>query len=134
MARLGRPTLTEVCDVQVEWKRAGGSETYPMTLLVVDSAFAVAHPLAVRTIAEAYRDSLAWVVAHPSEAGQLVEKYSLGVKAAVATAAIPKSAYAYAPAAEARPSIEALLKAFLEASPASIGGRLPPDSFYLERY
>ncbi len=134
MALLGRPTLTQVCDVQAEWARVGGSATYPMTLLVVDARFAASRPAAVRAVADAYRASLEWARAHPAEAGTLVEKHGLGVKAAVAAAAIPKSAYAFTSAAEARPAIEALLRVFLETSPASIGGRLPPASFYLERY
>jgi NitT/TauT family transport system substrate-binding protein len=134
MAVLGKPTLTQVCDVQAEWARAGGSATYPMTLLVVDERFAAENPGAIRTVAQAYRASLEWAVAHPAEAGLLVEKHGLGVKASVAAVAIPKSAYDFTPAAAARPSIEALLRAFLEASPASIGGRLPPDSFYLDLF
>ena len=134
MAALGKPTLTHVCDIQAEWARSGGSATYPMTLLVVDARFAAENPLAVRIVADAYRASLEWAVSHPTEAGSLVEKHGLGVKAAVAAAAIPKSAYKFTQATAARPSIEALLRAFLEASPASIGGRLPPDSFYLDNF
>jgi NitT/TauT family transport system substrate-binding protein len=59
-----------------------------------------------------------------------VEKHDFGLKAAVAAAAIPRSNYVFIPAAEARPSVEALFRVFLQFSPDSIGGGLPGDLFY----
>ena len=101
-----------------------------MTLLVVDGAFAAANPTAISEISAAFKNSIEWVKAHPEEAGVLVEKHELGLRAAVAAAAIPKSGYVFIPAAEGRPSLEALYKAFLEYAPASIGGELPADGFF----
>jgi len=130
MARSGRPDLRAVADIQEEWVRAGGSGNYPMTLLAVDGAFADANPGAVREILGAVRNSIEWVQANPAEAGVLVEKHELGLKAGVVAAAIPKSNYVFIPAIEARPSLEALFRVFLENSPVSIGGTLPGDRFY----
>jgi NitT/TauT family transport system substrate-binding protein len=132
MARTGKPTLRLVGDIQAEWLNAGGTGNYPMTALVVDADFAKAQPGVIRAVLNALRSSVEWVVVHPAEAGALVEKHDLGLRAAVATAAIPRSNYVFIPAKEARPSLEALYKTFLEFSPASIGGSLPADSFYLE--
>jgi NitT/TauT family transport system substrate-binding protein len=120
-----------VGDIQAEWVNAGGSGNYPMTALVVDADFAKAQPGVIRAVLNALRSSVEWVVAHPAEAGVLVEKHDLGLRAAVAAAAIPRSNYVFIPAKEARPSLEALYKTFLEFSPGSIGGSLPADSFYL---
>jgi NitT/TauT family transport system substrate-binding protein len=50
----------------------------------------------------------------------------------VISAAIPRSNYVYIPAAQARPALESLFRAFLEFDPVSIGGALPRDSFYLK--
>jgi NitT/TauT family transport system substrate-binding protein len=61
-----------------------------------------------------------------------VEKHDLGLKAAVAAAAIPRSAYVFTPAPEARADVEALLSVFLRIEPKSIGGRLPDPEFYAE--
>jgi len=130
MARQGKPDLRDVVDIQEEWVRAGGSGNYPMTLLVVDGAFADANPQAITAILNAVKNSIEWVAAHPADAGLLVEKHELGLKAAVVTAAIPKSNYVFIPAVEARPSLEALFRVFLENSPVSIGGALPADRFY----
>ena len=132
MARLGRPGLISVADVQQEWIQAGGRANYPMTLLVVDGSFASANPGAVRDILDAVKSSIEWVRSHPSEAGLLVEKHNLGLNAAIVQAAIPKSNYVFIPAAEGRPSLEALFSLFLENAPVSIGGALPGDSFYFK--
>ena len=130
MALIGKPDLINVSDIQAEWVRAGGAGNYPMTALVVDGAFASTNQSALEEILGAVKKSIEWVRSNPAEAGKLVEKHELGIKAAVATAAIPKSNYVFIPAAEARPSLEALFTLFLENSPASIGGALPGDRFY----
>jgi NitT/TauT family transport system substrate-binding protein len=130
MARMGRLDLRSVADIQAEWTRAGGHGNYPMTLLVVDGAFATANPDAVRIIFDAVKDSIEWVIAQPAEAGSLVEKHDLGLRAPVVTAAIPHSNYVFIPAVEARPSLEELFRVFMEYDPVSIGGILPGDRFY----
>ena len=140
MSLAGKPGLRTVSDIQEEWTRAAGGGmnsvgsnsvgNYPMTLLVIEGTFASANPDAVKIILDAARNSIEWVKAFPAEAGQLTEKHELGLSAPVAAAAIPKSSYVFIPAAEARPSLEALFNAFLENDPLSIGGSLPGDRFY----
>jgi NitT/TauT family transport system substrate-binding protein len=132
MALTGKPDLVSVADVQQEWSRTGGRENFPMTLLVVDGAFADENPEAVREILSAVRASIEWVRAHPAEAGNLVEKHELGLRAPVVAAAVPRSNYVFIPAAEGRAALEALFFLFLEYDPASIGGALPGDGFYLK--
>uniref|UniRef100_A0A7C3IEE4 ABC transporter substrate-binding protein n=1 Tax=Gracilinema caldarium TaxID=215591 RepID=A0A7C3IEE4_9SPIR len=132
MALAGNKSLKIVGDIQAEWVKAGGSDNYPMTVLVMSRDLAQKHPAAVKAIYESVQNSIFWVTAHPAEAGALVEQYNLGLKASVAAAAIPKSSYVFIPAPQARPSLESLFKAFLEYAPQSIGGKLPADSFYLD--
>ena len=132
MARLGRQDLHSVADVQEEWIRIAGGENFPLTVIVVDGAFADANPQAVAAILGAVKDSIEWVQEHPAEAGALVEKHDLGMRAAVVAAAVPNCGYVFIPAAEGRSSLEALYRAFLEYNPVSIGGALPSDGFYLK--
>jgi len=132
MAVTGKPDLVSVVDIQQEWSRAGGRENFPMTLLVVDGAFASENPGAVKEILSAVKASIEWVRAHPAEAGSLVEKHELGLSAPVVAAAVPKSNYVFIPAAEGRTALEALFGLFLEYAPASIGGVLPDERFYLK--
>lgn len=130
MALSGGKGLSAPIDLQAEWKAAGGGEDYPMTVLVADSRYADEHPAVLAAVSDAYRASVEWVVANPKEAGVLVERADLGLKAAIAAAAIPRSAYVFIPAREARPALEALFSVFLSLSPSSIGGKLPDSRFY----
>jgi NitT/TauT family transport system substrate-binding protein len=131
MARAGKPDLAVIGDIQDEWAKAASSgRNYPMTVFVVDADFAASRPLLIKVILASLRESVEWVVSNPAAAGVLAEKHDLGIRAEIAALAVPRSNYAYIPAAEARPALEALFRAFLEFSPSSIGGVLPPDAFY----
>jgi len=140
MALMGRPDLRSVTDIQEAWIKATGAENnsaamqmnYPMIIIVIDGAFADTNAAAVEEILRAVKNSIEWVNANPVEAGALVEKHDLGLSAAVAAAAIPKSNYVFIPAREGRPSMEVLFRVFLENAPVSIGGSLPGDRFYLK--
>jgi NitT/TauT family transport system substrate-binding protein len=133
MALGGNSSLKAAGNIQDEWAKANGAapgSSYPMTVLVVDAAFAKAQPEAVRIILADVKASIEWIRANPAEAGALVEKHNLGLRAPAVRASIPRSNYIFIPAVEARPSLESLFKAFLEFAPQSIGGALPKDSFY----
>lgn len=130
MARLQNPKLRPNLDLGALWTAQTGQASYPMTAFVVSSKLAAERPDAVKSILDAYAASISWVLAKPTEAAALVEKQELGLKAGIAAKAIPRSAYVFTDARAARPEVEALLGAFLELSPASIGGRLPDDGFY----
>ena len=130
MALMGKPDLKAVADIQEEWVKAGGIGNYPITLLVTDGAFASANPAVVSEVGLAVKNSIEWVKANPAEAGVLVEKHELGLRAPVVATAVPKSNYVFIPATEGRSSLETLFRAFLEYAPASIGGHLPGDNFY----
>ena len=110
MARMGNSDLRSISNIQDEWIRAGGGSSFPMTLLVADGAFASANPAGVDIILEAVRNSIEWVISHPDEAGLMVEKHELGLRAPIVRAAIPNSSYVFIPAREARPSLEALFR------------------------
>jgi NitT/TauT family transport system substrate-binding protein len=130
MARAGNPALRPVSNIQDEWAGATGTGNFPMTVLVVDGEWARTHRPALAAVLERLKASIEWVLANPAEAGALVEKHDLGLRAPVAAAAVPRSNYVYIPAAEARPALESLYRVFLEFAPQSIGGALPGDSFY----
>ncbi len=130
MARLQNAKLGSRIDLGALWTEQTGQASYPMTALVVSSKLARERPVAVRALLDAYAASIAWVRANPAEAGALVEKEELGLKAGVAAKAIPLSAYVFTEAVAARPAVEALLKVFLDFAPASVGGSLPDDGFY----
>jgi len=130
LALSANPGLRRSLDLGALWTASTGQASYPMTAFVVSSKLAASKPGAVAAILRAYEASIAAVKADPKAAGALVERHDLGLKAAVAEKAIPRSAFVYLPAAEARPSVEALLSVFLATAPASVGGKLPDAGFY----
>lgn len=114
------------------WKENGLGDDFPMTVCVIRADYAKQYPATVRKFLEAYRASIAWTVANPAEAGQYVEKAALGLKAPVASKAIPASNYVFLTAVEARPSVEKLLTVFLGFAPEAVGGKLPDEGFYFK--
>jgi NitT/TauT family transport system substrate-binding protein len=123
-------SIASPIDLDKLWTEATGLSSYPMSLFVVSGKLAGARPDVIQSIAASYRSSIAKTVADPAATARLAESLDLGMKAAVAQAAIPKSNYVYRTAADARASIEATLSLFLGEDPQSIGGKLPGADFY----
>lgn len=130
MALKGNPRARVPFSLSSLWSKATGQPDYPMSILVVRSALIDERPAAIRAFLAAYEASIRSVLANPAAAGALVEKHDMGLKAAIAEAAIPACAFVFIPAPEARPGVEALLSVFLASTPASIGGKLPDGAWY----
>lgn len=107
-------------------------DSYPMTLIVVNSTFAHEHADVVRAFLKSYKEASEWTKLNPKEAGILVEKHSIGLAGTVAQKAIPNCAYTFVTADKGRNSIEYLLNVFLQFNQASIGGKLPDEEFYFK--
>lgn len=112
------------------WQEATGLDDYPMTAFVVNASTAQDRSASMQALMKAYQDSIAAMLSDPQTAGQLTEKFDIGLKAAVAAKAIPLSSYVFIDARSARPMVEGLLKVFLDSAPVSVGGKLPDDGFY----
>lgn len=108
------------------------SANYPMTVVVIRKELAASSPELVRGFLAAYQEAVEWTLAHPAEAGVLVEKHTLGLQAPITTKVIPNGAYVFVPAVQAQPQLEGLLSIFLDFAPESIGGQLPAQDFYFE--
>jgi NitT/TauT family transport system substrate-binding protein len=128
----GTAPVRRAISIKDEWKAAGFGQDFPMTLCVIRKEYADKNPETVRKFLQAYKDSIAWTVANPAEAGKLVESSGLGLKAPVAAKSIPSGNYTFIPAVEARDSIEKLLSVFLYYAPEAVGGKLPDDGFYFK--
>lgn len=126
------PDVRIALDLQEEWRSVLGEET-PMAMgcLVVRSPVVEAAPGLVDAYLKAYQRSIQWVNAHPAEAALLIEKHGLGLDAATAEKAVPRSNNRFVSAREARPAVEGYLSVLLSYAPASVGGKLPDEEFYL---
>lgn len=130
LALKGNPAARVPFSLSKLWSDVTGQPDYPMSVFVMRTRLLSERPAAVAALLDAYKSSIASVLADPAAAGALVERYDMGLKAPIAAAAIPASAYVYIPAPQARPSIEALLSVFLAVAPASIGSKLPDEAWY----
>lgn len=124
------PELHRSIDLQEEWGRV-----FERDARIPQAGITVLGPLrdrpeAVARIAEAYARSLAWCEANRSACGEMVAKHIPMLLPEAVADSIGTSRLRSVPAREARPEVEFLLEQLLEASPALVGGRLPPDDFY----
>lgn len=123
-----------VLDFQQEWKRVHGPEVaFAQNSLVVKRDLAENHPEVVARFLNEYERAINWANENPEEAGALLEKHDVGMKAEVAALAIPNCNMRFMDAAEARPAIEQFLSVLKDFSPDSVGGKLPDEGFYFKR-
>lgn len=124
-------TIHRVMDVQREWARVGGgSPVLPQAGLAVTDAFLAANRDAIDRVHEALVRVTAQVNAAPAvAAGHSASAFELPLP--VIERAIPHSNLVARRARDARPDLERMFGLIAENDPAVIGGRLPPDGFYL---
>lgn len=125
------PALRVAVDLTAAWEQVQGSgQRLPMGCLVVNTAYAAAHPDRVRDFLAAFRASVAYTNGQPHRAGELIAKHGIVAEAQVAAAAIPASHLVAVDAAEAEAYVAPFLAALASFDPASVGGTVPDDRFY----
>jgi NitT/TauT family transport system substrate-binding protein len=128
------PDAHVALDLQEEWKDLKGRDAeIGMGALVVKKSLLDSKPDFVEQFLDAYRNSVEFVNSEPAAAGELIEKHGLGFTAASAESAIPRANIVFRPAPQAREAFEEYLQVLLSFDPASIGGSLPDDGFYMDR-
>lgn len=100
-------------------------------VVVVRSEFAAEHPQALATFLEEYEASTAFTNENPEEAAELIAEAGIVPAAPIAQAAIPQSYITFIDGAELRTTFAGYLQVLFDADPASIGGSMPGDDFYL---
>jgi NitT/TauT family transport system substrate-binding protein len=120
-------------DLQEVWRDLKGEDAFiSMGVLVVKDSLVAERPRFVEEFLERYEASIDWVNANPRAAGRLIEENELGFTAASAAEAIPRASIRYIGATEARQRLEEYFSVLRDFDPASIGGALPDDGFYLD--
>jgi len=129
----GNPAINTTIDLQQEWQRATNNKPLPQTCLLVKKSLITEDPQAVAALLKEVDQAITWVNDHPQEAGALVEKNDVGMKAAVATKAIPRLNLRFEDAKASREAIENFFEIIKQSDPTSIGGKLPDDGFYYQK-
>ena len=126
------PALRVALSLTDEWAKADPDSRMVTGVVAVRKAFAEEHPELLKAFMEGYDASQAYVNANPDEAGQWIADLGIVAKAGLAAKAIPASNIVCVTGDEMKAAVSGYLAALYEADPASVGGTLPDDSFYLE--
>ena len=124
------PSLRVALSLTDEWAKAEGESQLVTGVVAVRKAFADENPEALKAFMDAYAASTAYVNENPEEAGVWIEELGIA-KASVAAKAIPACNIVCITGDEMKAAVSGYLKALYEADPASVGGALPDDSYYL---
>ena len=122
--------LSLLFDVPDEWARLGNGDMVTACIMV-RKEFAQANPGAVRILLQEYAASAEWVNSNVSEAAELTEKY-INIKAVIGRIAIPQCKVVCITGREMKRSAQEFFRVLYEQNPASVGGKLPDDDFYLQ--
>ncbi|MBQ6059502.1 MAG: ABC transporter substrate-binding protein [Clostridia bacterium] len=122
--------LNVVLDLTEEWNALNNGSQFITAGLIVRTEFAEQYPQQLAKFLEEYKASTAYVNENPKEASVLVENYGI-TKAPVAEKAIPYCNITYIDGAEMKEALSGYLNVLFEQNPASVGGSLPDDEFYL---
>lgn len=118
-------------DLTEEWNACNEDGQLTMGCIVVNRKLAEEDPEAVSTFLEEYEASIEAVLQDQAHAGELCEKYGIVAKAAIAQKAIPACNLVCITGEEMKNAIEPYYQVLFDADPASIGGSLPGEDFYL---
>lgn len=129
----GDGNISRSLDMQEAWKEIQGTDdVYPMTVLMVRSAFEQQHPAAADAMLAAVEDSIDWVLEHPQDASLIIEEFGI-LASSMAEPAIPNSNLVYLPIEQAQHALQDFFQVLYGFDPASIGGSLPDEGFYRPR-
>lgn len=121
-----------VLDLTKEWDKVSNDGSSMVTAVVlVRNEFLEKNRDAFTTFMQSYKESVDWVNKNVEDAAALCEKYGI-VPAAVAKQAIPKCNITCITGEEMKTKVSGYLSVLFKANPASIGGSLPEDNFYLQ--
>ncbi|MBR2572431.1 MAG: ABC transporter substrate-binding protein [Clostridia bacterium] len=100
-------------------------------VVAVRRDFAQSNPEALEAFMEAYRASTAFVNENPEEASEWIADLGIVAKAGIALKAIPACNIVCIEGEEMQSKLSGYLNALYNQDPASVGGALPLDDFYL---
>lgn len=123
------PNTRIAIDVTKEWETVNGS-TVVTGVLVVNTDFYNKNPKLVQTFLAEYEKSTASASSQVDATAELAEHFDI-FKAAVAKKAIPYCNIVYRAGDAMKSDVAAYLKVLFDSNPASVGGAMPNDDFYL---
>lgn len=124
------PNLKIISNVQERWTALTGQEQYPMSVLIAKDSFAKEHPILMKKVKEAYKNSIKTILEDPTTAGKKIEELGI-MKAEMATPALANCALTFKEGSEAKEELLAYYRTLLALAPDAIGGKVPDDGLWL---
>ena len=125
---LKAPDYQKVLALNDAWNATGSAMV--MGCVVVQKAFAEAHPAVVADFLTAYEASVGWVLENQTQAAALMEQYGILPSQAIAEKALPDCALTCITGGEMQPALGPYYQVLFDADPASVGGAIPGAAFY----
>ncbi|MFV0503121.1 MAG: ABC transporter substrate-binding protein [Lachnospirales bacterium] len=119
-------------NLQDEWEKLTGFESYPQASLIVNTSLIESNPEFVSKFINNYDESVSWVNDNPLVAGVNYEKLGIGLNTKILEPAIPNCSLDFITATEAKSSIQKYLKILFEFNPKLLGGVMVDEGFYFE--
>lgn len=126
------PDLGVRIDIGEEWKFVEKDSSVVTGVTVVRSSFLKSHPQAVSTFLKEQEASAEYANTETESAAELVVKYGILAKAAIAQKAMPLCSITYIDGKEMKTALSGYLTVLYDMQPESVGGKLPGDDFYYE--
>ncbi|MCI1945670.1 ABC transporter substrate-binding protein [Clostridium luticellarii] len=129
--RMKDKNLQVPIDLTKEWDKASdGQSKLAMGTIVFRKSFIDKRSKDLDNFLDKYRDSVDFVNSNKTEAGKLMEKYSIIPKAKVAEMAIPGSNIVFINAKDGKQVLQKFYKVLYDSDPKSVGGKMPDENFY----
>lgn len=117
-----------------EWNKvADDGSALIMGCVIVNKDFAEKNKAAVDAFLDEYKASVEYANADNQAAAQLIEKYGIVPKAAVAMKALPNCNIVYIDGDEMKTKLTGFFNVLFEANPKSVGGAVPDDNIFYKK-
>ncbi|MCY6484170.1 ABC transporter substrate-binding protein [Clostridium aestuarii] len=118
-------------DLTKEWEKVSDANSkLVMGTLICRKDFIDKRGKDVDEFLDRYRKSIDFVNSNKTEAGKLIEKNGIILKAAIAEKAIPKCNIVFISSQDGKDSLEKFYSILNKSNPKSIGGKIPDENFY----
>lgn len=124
------PKYRVALDLTKEWETLNGENTLVQGCLVVNTAFAAAHPNELAKFLADYEASVNAVKTGDDAAVQMIVNAGILPKAPIAQKALPNCNLCYFAGNDMKPVMGAFAEKIFALDAKSIGGKLPTDEFY----
>ena len=128
-ALMSNPSIKIALDLNDAWQELTGM---PLVtgVTVANKDFAASEPKAVERFLSSYKESVAFTETNLDEAAELVAKYGILPKAAVAKKALPSCNIVLITGEEMEKTLTEYFNALFSLNPKSVGGSVPSEEIY----